>query len=161
MGDLILPVVLQAGAVAVIIAEIFLPSAGVLTAIALGMLGYSLFLVFTQVGQTVGALFVALDVILLPVAVIVGLKLISRSPASLRTSLSTAGGVSSQSPDLEKYLGAEGAAHTDLRPSGIAMLNGRRVDVTTRGEYIERHSRVYVSAVRGNQIIVRKQEENA
>jgi membrane-bound ClpP family serine protease len=156
MGDLILVALLQLAGAAVIIAELFLPSAGVLSIIAVGLIGYSIYIVFTAISETAGAVLIGIDMILLPVAVIVGIKLIARSPLTLKTSLSRAGGVISQSPELETYLDARGQAVSDLRPSGIAVINGRRLDVTTRGEYIERGADVYVSAVRGNQIIVRQ-----
>ncbi len=156
MSDLILVVLLQLAGVGVIIAELFLPSAGVLSILAVGLIGYSVYIVFTAFSEAAGAVLIGIDMVLLPVAVIVGIKLIARSPVTLKTSLSRAGGVISQSPELETHLDARGRAVSDLRPSGIAVINGRRLDVTTRGEYIERGADVYVSAVRGNQIIVRQ-----
>jgi len=156
MSDLILVILLQLAGAAVIIAELFLPSAGVLSILAVGLIGYSVYIVFTAFSEAAGAVLIGIDMVLLPVAVIVGIKLIARSPVTLKTSLSRAGGVTSQSPELETYLDARGRAVSDLRPSGIAVINGRRLDVTTRGEYIERCADVYVSAVRGNQIIVRQ-----
>ncbi len=156
MNELTWPIVLQAAAVLVILAEIFIPSGGLLGIIAAGLIGYSLYLVFTGVSQVAGILFVVNDIILLPVLVMVGLKLIARSPATLKKTLSAVGGVSSQSPEMADYLHMEGETLTDLRPSGIARINGKRVDVATRGEYIEKNTPVYVAAVTGNQIIVRE-----
>ena len=48
----------------------------------------------------------------------------------------------------------EGVAVTDLRPSGMAMIDNKRVDVVTRGEYIEKNTELTVHSVSGNQIIV-------
>jgi membrane-bound serine protease (ClpP class) len=67
-------------------------------------------------------------------------------------------GVQSQSPELEMYLGMEGFAATDLRPSGVAFIDGKRLDVVSRGEYLEKASNIVVIAVTGNQIIVSKKE---
>jgi membrane-bound ClpP family serine protease len=80
--------------------------------------------------------------------------MLARSPAALKKSLSSADGVTSQAADLEGYLGKEGVAVTNLRPSGIALIDGRRLDVVSRGEYIEKNAPIIVSAVTGNQIIV-------
>lgn len=160
MNDsLLLPVILQLVGVVVIIAEIILPSGGILSIAALGVFGYSLFIVFNEISMIIGFCFVAADIILIPVLVIVGLKLLARSPVTLRKTLSRKEGVSSQSSELESYVGTQGNAVTDLRPAGIAVINGKRVDVVTRGEYLEKDSAIIVIAVTGNQIIVRKKDE--
>ncbi|MCP4624444.1 MAG: serine protease [bacterium] len=160
MNDsLLFPIILQLVGVVVIIAEIILPSGGILSIAALGVFGYSLFIVFNEISMTIGFSFVAADLILIPVLVIVGLKLLARSPVTLRKTLSRKEGVSSQSSELESYIGGQGNAITDLRPAGIAVINGKRVDVVTRGEYLEKDSAIIVTAVTGNQIIVRKKDE--
>jgi len=160
MNDrLLLPIILQLVGVVVIIAEIILPSGGILSIAALGVFGYSLFIVFNEISMTIGFSFVAADLILIPVLVILGLKLLARSPVTLRKTLSRKEGVSSQSSELESYVGRQGNALTDLRPAGIAVINGKRLDVVTRGEYIEKDSAIIVSTVTGNQIIVRKKDE--
>ena len=160
MNDrLLLPIILQLVGVVVIIAEIILPSGGILSIVALGVFGYSLFIVFNEISMTIGFSFVAADLILIPVLVIVGLKLLVKSPVTLRKTLSRKEGVSSQSSELESYVGTQGNAVTDLRPAGIAVINGKRVDVVTRGEYLEKDSAIIVTAVTGNQIIVRKKDE--
>ena len=160
MNDsLLFPIILQLVGVVVIIAEIILPSGGILSIVALGVFGYSLFIVFNEISMTIGFSFVAADLILIPVLVIVGLKLLARSPVTLRKTLSRKEGVSSQSSELESYVGTQGNAVTDLRPAGIAVINGKRVDVVTRGEYFEKDAAIIVTAVTGNQIIVRKKDE--
>ena len=160
MNDsLLFPIILQLVGVVVIIAEIILPSGGILSIAALGVFGYSLFIVFNEISMTSGFSFVVADLILIPVLVIVGLKLLARSPVTLRKTLSRKEGVSSQSSKLESYVGRQGNALTNLRPAGIAVINGKRVDVVTRGEYLEKDSAIIVTAVTGNQIIVRKKDE--
>ena len=157
--NLLFPIILQLVGVVVIIAEIIIPSGGILAIAALGVFGYSLFIVFNETSMTIGFSFVFADLILIPVLVIVGLKLLARSPVTLRKTLSRKEGVSSQSSELESYVGRQGNAVTDLRPAGIAVINGKRVDVVTRGEYIEKDSAIIVTTVTGNQIIVRKKDE--
>ena len=152
--SIILPVVLQMAGVLIIIAEIFIPSGGVLSIIAAGFLGYSLFIVFTSMPAGTGFLFLGADIIIIPVLVIAGLKIIARSPAALRTELSSDQGVTSQDPELINFIGKEGVAVTDLRPSGIAKIDGKRVDVVSRGEYLEKDTPIKVYSVTGNQIIV-------
>jgi membrane-bound ClpP family serine protease len=155
----LLLIILQLVGVVVIIAEIILPSGGILSIVALSVFGYSLYIAFSEISKTVGFAFVAADLVLIPVLVIVGLKLLARSPVTLRKTLSREEGVSSQSSELESYVGTQGNAVTDLRPAGIAVIYGKRVDVVTRGEYLEKDSEIIVTAVTGNQIIVRKKDE--
>ena len=159
MNDpLLLSIILQLVGVVVIIAEIILPSGGILSIVALGVFGYSLFMVFNDISKTIGFAFVVADLVIIPVLVIVGLKLMAKSPVTLRKMLSRKEGVSSQSPELDSYIDMPGTAVTDLRPAGIAVINGKRVDVVTRGEYVQKDSAIIVIEVTGNQIIVRKKD---
>ena len=161
MNDsLLLPLILQLVGVVVVIAEVILPSGGILSIVALGAFGYSLFVVFSEISKTIGFVFVAADLVLIPVLVIVGLKLLAKSPVTLRKTLSREKGVSSQPSDLDSYIDMQGTAVTDLRPAGKAIINGRRVDVVTRGEYFEKDATIIVTAVTGNQIIVRKKDNS-
>jgi membrane-bound serine protease (ClpP class) len=61
-------------------------------------------------------------------------------------------------PDQAKasLLGATGRAITPLRPAGTAMIGDRRLDVITRGEFIEPESDVKIIAIEGSKLIVSK-----
>jgi membrane-bound serine protease (ClpP class) len=56
-------------------------------------------------------------------------------------------------------VGAEGLSHTPLRPSGIAQVDGKRVDVVTRGEMIAQNTRIRVVSVNGNRVVVEAVED--
>ena len=56
----------------------------------------------------------------------------------------------------KELLGKQGVAHTPLRPAGTAIVDGKRVDVVTRGEMIERKSQVKIIEVEGNRVVVTK-----
>ncbi len=156
MPALAFPIILQMLGVLVLIAEIILPSGGVLSVITIGLFGYSLYLVFTEVSTFAGMVFVTADLIMLPFVFFVGIKLLAKSPATLKTSLSKANGYSSQSEELSAYMGRTGTVLTDLRPAGTAMIDNRRVDVVSRGEYIHKGAAIEVLAVDGNRIVVRE-----
>ncbi|HOY56893.1 MAG TPA: NfeD family protein [Verrucomicrobiota bacterium] len=64
----------------------------------------------------------------------------------------TIGGLGVEQPHL---LDQQGTALTNLRPSGTALINGRRVDVVTEGGMIERGTAVRVIAVEGLRVVVR------
>ena len=73
--------------------------------------------------------------------------------AALFTSRGTVGELRVEKPEL---LDQTGTAHTQLRPSGTAIINGQRVDVVTEGGHIERGTAVKVIAVEGLRVVVRK-----
>jgi membrane-bound serine protease (ClpP class) len=155
-SDFFIPLVLQITGVIVIIAEIIIPSGGILAVIAIFLFGYSLYSVFSQISVFAGCLFLAADALIIPVLVIAGLKLLARSPVTLRRRLSSSEGVISQSFELENLVGEEGITLTKLRPSGKAQIAGKKLDVVSRGEYIDKDTEISVHAVSGNQIIVVK-----
>ena len=64
----------------------------------------------------------------------------------------TVGDLGVEKPEL---LNQSGVAHTNLRPSGTALINDRRVDVVTEGNMIERGTPVRVVAVEGLRVVVR------
>jgi membrane-bound serine protease (ClpP class) len=64
----------------------------------------------------------------------------------------TVGEIGAGKPDL---LDQTGTALTTLRPSGTAVIGGRRVDVVTEGSLIERGAAVKVVAVEGMRTVVR------
>ncbi len=55
-----------------------------------------------------------------------------------------------------KLIGKEGIALSMLRPSGIAMIDGKRLDVLAKGEFIKKGDPIYVTEVEGLHISVEK-----
>ncbi len=156
MNPFLFPVILQVLGALVLIAEFVLPSAGILTVIAASLIGYSLYMVFTGISTFAGYMFILADIFVLPAVVFAGFKLMAASPVTLKTSLSRAAGYSSQAEILSGWLNKTGEAITDLRPAGTARIDGKRVDVVSRGEYISKGSLIRVTTVEGNRVVVRE-----
>ena len=57
-------------------------------------------------------------------------------------------------PDLE-LINQTGEAQTDLRPAGVAVINGRRMDVVAEGGMVDKGNEVKVIAVDGIRVVVR------
>ena len=53
-------------------------------------------------------------------------------------------------------LGRRGTAQSDLRPAGVARIDGRRLDVVTEGDFIRAGTTVEVSLIQGNRVVVRE-----
>ncbi len=79
----------------------------------------------------------------------------------LKTSLLSKEGYASSPEGDQRWLGKRGTAATDLHPSGIAHLNGDRVDVVSDGDFINVGQAVEVVRVDGNRIVVRLLTEPA
>ena len=156
--ELIWPIILQLLGVVVVIAEFILPSMGLLTVTAVVLFAYSLFLVFSHSSPMTGLIFVIFDICMIPVLIIVGIKVLAASPVTLRTSLEAKSGARSQPPEWTALVGTTGKAATDLHPAGTALLNNKRYDVVSRGDFIQKGSAVSVVSVEGNRIVVKLEE---
>lgn len=144
----------------VIAAEVLLPSGGILSIIALGLVGYSIYLAFTAISFDAGMMMIIADLIILPVVAVIGLKMLGRSPFALKSSLQKSEGVVSYDENLAQYVGDKGVALTNLRPAGTARIGHKRIDVVTRGDFIEKGEGVEVSKVEGSRVVVRKTQQN-
>lgn len=138
-----------------IVAEVFFPSFGVLSVLATAALVGSVVMAFQEGTQT-GVRFLIATALLVPSAIFLAFKFFPRSPMGKRL---VARGLSfGSAPSLDQrdlaLLGQEGTIEADCRPAGMARLGGRRVDVVTRGEWIERGQRVKVVEVQGNRVVV-------
>lgn len=153
-GPFILPVILQIAGVITIIAEVILPSGGILSIVAAGVFGFSLYKAFA-ISSTAGMIFAVADVIMIPILVLAGLKFIALSPVTLKKTLSREEGVQTQKKQLEELLNAAGTAITDLRPAGVVRIADRRIDAVTQGGYIDKGTPIVVIKVTGNQVIVK------
>jgi membrane-bound serine protease (ClpP class) len=52
-----------------------------------------------------------------------------------------------------------GVAHTALRPTGKALVDGRRIDVVSEGDFIERGTAIEVVEVAGPRVVVRSKKQ--
>ena len=63
--------------------------------------------------------------------------------------------VARESEHRAKYLGKNGTAITPLRPTGVAEIDGERIEVVTEGEFISAGSRIRVVAMDRRRFFVR------
>ena len=91
------------------------------------------------------------------IAMLLG-RWISRHPATSRLVLaedtSHDKGFVSSSNRPEELVGLQGRALTDLRPGGTGMFGERKLDIVSRGNYIEAGSAVRIVETHGLQVIV-------
>ena len=63
----------------------------------------------------------------------------------------------SSGTDLSHLLDKTGVSLSALRPSGIATIDGKRLDVSAEGLFIEKDKKVKVIKVEGNKVIVKEE----
>ena len=134
-------------------AEIYLPGGilGVLGVLCLVGAGIAGFLIDTQFGF----LSAALIVIASAIGLYLWVRVFPKTAAGRRLTLAADGRAFKAAPDETAVLtGREGVAETALRPAGIAMIDGRRIDVVTSGTWIDAGTRIRVEQVHGSRIEV-------
>jgi len=142
-----------------IFAEVFLPG-GVLGILGWLLIGTSIVAAYQLWGFSLPFLlllfgFVAAGVLLYAIAI----KLMPKTPIGKLIFLRTPqkGYKVSLTGDRE-LLGKEGVALSFLRPAGFAQIGGKRVNVVTEGDFIEKNARVKVCDLKDNNLVVRKIE---
>ncbi|MFM1919750.1 MAG: hypothetical protein RLZZ303_1384 [Candidatus Hydrogenedentota bacterium] len=143
-----------------ILAEFILPGGvlGVLGSVLLvggcayGMITLPEYALFILVGEVLGTVF----------TVITGMYLLSNTRAGsalkLETAMSAEDGYENMHTDTS-LIGRTGLVMTALRPAGIVEIDGRRLDVTSDGAFIEAGARVIVTHVSGNFLVVERAPE--
>lgn len=156
MMNLLIPIVLQLVGVAVIIAEFIVPTAGILAMVSMVIFGYSIYYVFAHASTSAGITFIIVDLLMIPVLVVIGFKMLASSSATLRNSLDNKDGAVSQPEEWSALVGKEGTSQNALHPAGTAMIEGIKYDVVSKGDFIEKGKPIVVVAIDGNRIVVKK-----
>lgn len=137
---------------ALMFAEIFLPWL-VAGTIGLVCLVTAVVLAYAQEGIVTGNIVLGVVVVGLAAGFGVWLKYFPESRVAGRfISKQTIGDLGVEQPGL---LGGTGVTLTQLRPSGMATINGQRVDVIAETGLIERGTPVKVVQVEGSRVVVR------
>ncbi len=137
--------------------EIFVPGFGIFGILGIGSIVGSIFLTTPDVGTAVkySAIVIGVAIILLPIIIKVMSKRKFFDKLTVKEQLTTEKGYTARDVSLNDRVGAEGLALTVLRPAGTMELeDGTRLDVVTRGDFIEQGARVKVVGIDGTWLIV-------
>jgi membrane-bound serine protease (ClpP class) len=141
-----------------VVAEVFFISGGLLSIGAAVSLVAAIFLAFTQHSQAVGFTFLAMAAVGVPAALAFALRLLPKTSLGRKILLEAPSREwvqgAAQEAGLAELVGREGLTESVLRPAGFARIDGRRVDVVTRGELIETGRPIRVIQVEGNRVVV-------
>lgn len=140
-----------------LLAEIFfIPGFGLSGISGIAAILASIFLTFGNIIQAAYSILIAL------IVSVIGFFLLIKYIPSTRTwrkfVLSTEQkkelGYTIGTRDLIRLTGEKGVSITPLRPSGIAEVNGKKINVLTRGEYVDSNTKIKIINVEGNKIVV-------
>ena len=163
MGEMLIwGLALLALAALLIASEVFIPSAGIISALAAISAISGVACLFKH-STTWGFVGIGMVVLFGPL-LFFGLVNIWRNTALGRKAIGapTEEEVLAKSQEAESdrqrlaaLIGAEGVTLTDLRPVGLAEINGERLEVFAETRLIERGTRVKITIAEANQIKVR------
>lgn len=130
--------------------EVFVPSGGILGLLSMGCAIFGIYGLFHQGRVWLGLGAIAGTTALAFFGLRFGLRRLSFS-ASLSPDASN-----STDDSIAFLVGKEGVTHTQLRPAGVAIIEGQRVDVVTRGTFLDANVRVRVIDTMENRVVVKE-----
>lgn len=148
-------ILLFAAGLVLIVAEVFIPSMGLLgLAAALCIVGSIGMAFYEDTGA--GMKMLVASAVFVPLVMTFGIKLFPSTPMGkklMARGYSFEDGTAVDRRD-QGLVGKTGMVEAPLRPAGIARIEERRVDVVSRGEMIDRGESIVVVEVSGNRVIV-------
>ncbi|MEX2672595.1 MAG: NfeD family protein [Phycisphaeraceae bacterium] len=147
-------------ALLLLLAELFIPSGGLIAAFAAVSLVGGLVCLFL-IDVTAGLTGVVMTLVVLPILAAGAIKVFPHTPAGRATMLSTSQRAGSITYDRNvsrsgsELVGLEGLAETDLRPVGSVRIDGKRIECFSEGGVILAGTRVKVTRIQGMEIKVR------
>jgi len=155
-GSVGIVVLLAIVGLALIVAEVFFVSFGVIAICAGLSLITALFFAF-QHSTAFGVTMLITEAIAAPVVLGLAFKLLPRTRFGKQLILSGPaidGSAAAADPSLGPLLHKTGVTLSALRPAGFARIDGHKIDVVTRGEMIEANCPITVVDVTGNRVVV-------
>lgn len=140
---------LQALAVILLVAEVFLPSGGILLGLTLAAASGSVWFAF-DVSTVVGWSVLGADLLILPLVGWRALEHVPNTPVALRDQLQGAATDDRQ----QAYVGREGVCETDLRPVGRVRIGDDILEAQMAHGFLTRGSSVRVTHLVGGHLFV-------
>ena len=140
--------------VALIFLEVFIPSGGIIGIVALAALGLGIYSFFHQGKILLGSM----------TGIGVAVFVISMFSFMLRrislTETQNSDAFTAVDNSLGEIMGRSGVTKSALRPAGVALIDGKRVDVVASRGFIEKDKQVKVIETSGNRVVVKELSEN-
>jgi membrane-bound ClpP family serine protease len=162
-GWLIFAIFLYFLSAALIVAEVFIPSGGVLGGLSFLCLLGGIYIFFDH-SAGAGIIGVIIAVIMIPLVLILSYKTLPRTrfgkSVILNPPSDRQGDGIPDGEQLSSMLNQTGTVMTDLRPVGMVDFSGKRIECVAETGYIAKDTKVTVIKVQSTQLTVRKVEES-
>ena len=148
---------------ALLAAEIFVPSGGLLTLCAMACAAGGVYIFFQQ-STTVGVLGLVSAGIMVPVVLLCAYKIFPHTrfgrAVTLEAPTRRVGDGIPDGEQMQDLIGRRGVTRSPLRPVGSCDFSGRRVECMAESGYVDRGKTVEVISVQGSQVTVRQIKES-
>jgi membrane-bound ClpP family serine protease len=146
-----------------IIAEVFVPSGGLISLCALAcLIGGAV--IFFQHSATAGWIGVGIAFVMIPGVLIFTYKIFPKTRFGKSVTLTPPerqqGDAIPDTSELKEMLGEVGVVLTPLRPVGMCDFSGQRVECVAEGGYVDKDKKVKVIDVQSTQLTVRMIEDS-
>lgn len=154
----ILAIILISAAIVLLVAEVFLPSFGIL-GIGSGLCAIAAVVLVSWVNPTLGVICAIVLLVISPFAIYRIIKVYPTTAVGKRVLLEQPVSAEPVFNQQSSLLGKQGRAITILRPAGVAEIDGKRVDCVSEGDIIEPGKSVIVVSLSNGRVIVRAGEK--
>lgn len=139
---------------ALVFLEVFIPSGGIIGIVALFLMGIGTYGFFNQGKALIGVLSAAGSFVFVISMFVYMLRRVAlkgvQDPESYTSVDRSIAGVE----------GKSGVTKSVLRPAGVAMIDGKRIDVVATGGFIEKGKPIKVIDTSGNRVVVKELPES-
>ncbi len=160
---LVFAVLLYFACAALIIAEVFVPSGGLISFCSLACLVGGI-VIFFQYSVTAGWIGIGIAAIMIPSVLVVAYKIFPKTRFGKNVTLTPPtrrqGDAIPDTPELKELLGVVGVVLTPLRPVGMCDFSGQRVECVAESGYVDKGQKIKVINVESTQLTVRIIEES-
>jgi membrane-bound serine protease (ClpP class) len=143
---------------ALIVAEVFVPSGGLITLCAIGCLAGGIVIFFNH-SPAVGWTGVLIAVVMIPSVLVMAYKVFPNTRFGKQVLLSPPrrkeGEAIPDAEELKGLLGAVGTVITTMRPVGMCDFSDKRLECVAESGYVEKGRQVKVIRVESTQVMVR------
>lgn len=148
------------GVLLILLEILVIPGVGIAGIGGVGLLLYGL--VMMLVGETVtgpavveAMTLVSISLILSVIGAVILLRLLFGKSSDSKLVLDNGYAEPNVNTPNTVKIGDTGITTTMLRPAGIALINGQRIDVVTQGDLMEAQQAVIVHSIEGNRVVVK------
>ncbi|MBN2020268.1 MAG: hypothetical protein JW749_08590 [Sedimentisphaerales bacterium] len=160
---LVFAVFLYFACAALIVAEVFVPSGGLITICALACLAGGITIFFRH-STSAGLAGIGIAIVMIPSVLVGAYKVFPHTRFGKKVLLAPPhrepGEAIADSKELQELLGAVGTVITTMRPVGMCDFSGKRLECVAESGYVDKGKQVKVIKVESTQLTVRVIQES-